>query len=44
MDRFEEARKMAEVWKLNDERNKRLAVEAEKERMQKALEWLESIR
>lgn len=30
MDRFEEARKMAEVWKLNDERNKRLAEEAKK--------------
>lgn len=44
MDRFEEARKMAEVWKLNDERNKRLAAEAEKERKRKALEWLESIR
>ena len=44
MDRFEETRKMAEVWKLNDERNKRFAEEAEKERKQKALEWLESIR
>lgn len=44
MDRFEEARKMAEVWKLNDERNKRLSIEAEKERKRKALEWLESIR
>ena len=44
MDRMEEARVMAEVWKLNDERNKRLAEEAEKERKRKALEWLESIR
>lgn len=44
MDRIEEARAMAAVWKLNDERNKRLAEEAEKERKRKALEWLESIR
>jgi len=32
------------AWKLNDERNKRLAEQAEKERKQKALEWLEAIR
>jgi hypothetical protein len=38
------AKMMAEVWKLNDERNKRLAEEAEKERKRKSLEWLESIR
>ena len=36
MDRLAEARKMAEVWKLNDERNKRLAKE-EEEKRRKAL-------
>lgn len=41
---IEEAYRAAEMWRLNDERNKRLAEEAEKERKQKALEWLESIR
>jgi hypothetical protein len=41
---IEEAKFMAQVWKMNDERNKRLAEEAEKQRKQKALEWLESIR
>jgi hypothetical protein len=40
----EEVKFMAQVWKMNDERNKRLAEEAEKQRKQKALEWLESIR
>lgn len=35
---------MSAVWKANDERNKRLAEEAEKERKRKSLEWLESIR
>lgn len=32
------------AWKLNAERNKRLAEEAEKERKRKALEWFEAIR
>jgi hypothetical protein len=41
---IEEVKFMAKVWKMNDERNKRLAEEAEKERKRKALEWLESIR
>ncbi len=41
---IEEVKFMAQVWKMNDERNKRLAEEAEKERKRKALEWLESIR
>jgi hypothetical protein len=41
---IEEVKFMAQVWKMNDERNKRLAEEAEKQRKQKALEWLESIR
>ncbi len=40
----EEVKFMAHVWKMNDERNKRLAEEAEKQRKQKALEGLESIR
>ncbi len=40
----DEVKFMAQVWKMNDERNKRLAEEAEKQRKQKALEWLESIR
>lgn len=39
-----EAKRAAEMWRLNDERNKRLAEEAEKERIRKSLEWLESIR
>ena len=39
-----EAKRAAEMWRLNDERNKRLAEEAEKERKRKGLEWLESIR
>lgn len=38
-----EAKRAAEMWRLNDERNKRLAEEAEKERIRKSLEWLESI-
>lgn len=37
-----EAKRAAEVWRLNDERNKRLAEEAEKQRKRKALEWLEA--
>jgi hypothetical protein len=41
---IEEALRAAEMWRLNDERNKRLAEEAEKERKRKALEWLEAIR
>lgn len=41
---IEEVRRAAEMWKLNDDRNKRLAEEAEKERKRKALEWLEAIR
>ena len=36
-----EAKRAAEMWRLNDERNKRLAQEAEKERKRKNLEWLE---
>jgi hypothetical protein len=40
---IEEVKFMAQVWKMNDERNKRLAEEVEKQRKQKALEWLESI-
>lgn len=39
-----EAKRAAEMWRLNNERNKRLAEEAEKERKRKSLEWLESIR
>ena len=39
-----EAKRAAEMWRLNDERNKRLAEEAEKEQKRKSLEWLESIR
>ena len=39
-----ETKRAAEMWRLNDERNKRLAEEAEKERKRKSLEWLESIR
>lgn len=38
-----EAKRAAEMWRLNDERNKRLAQEAEKERKRKNLEWLEAI-
>jgi len=38
-----EAKRAAEMWRLNDERNKRLAQEAEKERKRKSLEWLEAI-
>jgi hypothetical protein len=40
----EEVARAAEMWRLNAERNKRLAEEAEKERKRKALEWLEAIR
>ena len=41
---IEDAKFMAQVWKMNDERNKRLAKEAEEEQIRKGLEWLESIR
>lgn len=40
----EEVHRAAEMWRLNDERNKRLAEEAEKEYQRKSLEWLEAIR
>ncbi len=36
MDRNEEARMMAHAWKLNDERNKRMAAEAAKAKKQYA--------
>jgi len=36
MNRSDETRLMAEVWRLNDERNKRLAAEASKAKKQYA--------
>jgi len=36
MNRSDETRLMAEVWRLNDERNKRLAAEAAKAKKQYA--------